>query len=86
MKRTNNAMLIRQKQKKEEGENPLPLFLLFTEHSLVNFSYMRKFNFYSSWLTVLNVNSSLFGFLPMLMVSPLWSVPPSINSQTPSSM
>lgn len=75
-------MLIRQKQKKEEGENPLPLFLLFTEHSLVNFSYMRKFNFY----TVLNVNSSLFGFLPMLMVSPLWSVPPSINSQTPSSM
>lgn len=36
-------MLIRQKQKKEEGENPLPLFLLFTEHSLVNFSYMRKF-------------------------------------------
>ena len=28
-------MLIRQKQKKEEGENPLPLFLLFTELSLV---------------------------------------------------
>ena len=61
-------------------------FCYFTELSLVNFSYMRKFNFYSSWLTVLNVNSSLFGFLPMLMVSPLWSVPPSINSQTPSSM
>lgn len=30
-------MLIRQKQKKEEGENPLPFLLLFAKLSLVNF-------------------------------------------------
>lgn len=81
-----HAMLIRQKQKRKRVKIFFLFFCYFTELSLVNFSYMRKFNFYSSWLTVLNVNSSLFGFLPMLMVSPLWSVPPSINSQTPSSM
>ena len=35
-------MLIRQKQKKEEGEKPLPLFLLFTEHSLVKLLVYAK--------------------------------------------